>query len=183
MRFGKLGVIKSREKKVYIEINDEIVDLNMELGDAGEAYFVEKCSPSDDVDPGDNDYDEVISSNESLTKTLEQQPNHPAPSSAPSSTSQAIDSKPNLKSSTPIIMTTATTPIKIKTESDKESATSTMVAVSVSPTDSLNSSLQQSPNHDLATTSSSSLIGIGSVGGGGGGGLKPPGPRLLFKRW
>ena len=180
MRFGKLGVIKSREKKVYIEINDEIVDLNMELGDAGEAYFVEKCSPSDDVDQGDNDYDEVISSNESLTKTLEQQPNHPAPSSVPSSTSLDIDSESNLKSSTPIIMTTATTPIKIKTESDKESATSAMVAVSVSPTDSLTSSLQQSPNHDLATTSSSSLIGIGSVGGGGGGGLKPPGPGYFL---
>jgi phosphatidate phosphatase LPIN len=182
VRFGKLGVIKSREKKVYIEINDEIVDLNMELGDAGEAYFVEKCSPSDDVEQGDDDYDEVISSNEQL--------NHASASASSlvsSSNSLAIDSvtssAPNLNSSTPIIMTTATTPIKIKTESsDKESVTSTMVAVSVSPTDSLaSSSLQQSPNHDLATMSTSSLIGIGNVGGGGGGGgLKPPGPGYFL---
>jgi phosphatidate phosphatase LPIN len=91
VRFGKLGVIKSREKKVYIEINDEMVEeLNMELGDAGEAYFTEKCSNNNnnnnnetsshieqqqeqrqqnnqnEYDDPDDD-DEKISSSESLT--------------------------------------------------------------------------------------------------------------------
>ena len=42
VRFGKLGVIRSKEKIVDIEINGEPVDLHMELGDAGEAYFIEK---------------------------------------------------------------------------------------------------------------------------------------------
>ncbi len=43
VRFGKLGVIRSKEKIVDIEINGEPVDLHMELGDAGEAYFLEKA--------------------------------------------------------------------------------------------------------------------------------------------
>ena len=50
VRFGKLGVINSRKKKVYIEINGESVDLNMELGDAGEAYFVEDDETCDELD-------------------------------------------------------------------------------------------------------------------------------------
>ncbi len=46
VRFGKLGVIRSKEKIVDIEINGEPVDLHMELGDAGEAYFIEKLYDS-----------------------------------------------------------------------------------------------------------------------------------------
>lgn len=42
VRFGKLGVLSSREKVVEIAINDEEVDLQMKLGRAGEAFFVEK---------------------------------------------------------------------------------------------------------------------------------------------
>jgi phosphatidate phosphatase LPIN len=43
VRFGKLGVIRSKEKLVDIEINGEKVeDLHLILGEAGEAFFVEK---------------------------------------------------------------------------------------------------------------------------------------------
>ncbi|TDH14106.1 hypothetical protein EPR50_G00042200 [Perca flavescens] len=42
VRFGKLGVLRSKEKIVDIEINGESVDLHMKLGDNGEAYFVEE---------------------------------------------------------------------------------------------------------------------------------------------
>ncbi|NWZ68840.1 LPIN3 phosphatase, partial [Acrocephalus arundinaceus] len=42
VRFGKLGVLRSKEKVVDIEINGEPVDLNMKLGDNGEAFFVEE---------------------------------------------------------------------------------------------------------------------------------------------
>uniref|UniRef100_A0A3B5BGY2 phosphatidate phosphatase n=1 Tax=Stegastes partitus TaxID=144197 RepID=A0A3B5BGY2_9TELE len=42
VRFGKLGVLRSKEKIVDIEINGEAVDLHMKLGDNGEAFFVEQ---------------------------------------------------------------------------------------------------------------------------------------------
>ncbi|XP_077458903.1 phosphatidate phosphatase LPIN2 isoform X2 [Stigmatopora argus] len=42
VRFGKLGVLRSKEKIVDIEINGESVDLHMKLGDNGEAFFVEQ---------------------------------------------------------------------------------------------------------------------------------------------
>ncbi|XP_075994080.1 phosphatidate phosphatase LPIN2 isoform X2 [Genypterus blacodes] len=42
VRFGKLGVLRSKEKVVDIEINGEVVDLHMKLGDNGEAFFVEE---------------------------------------------------------------------------------------------------------------------------------------------
>ncbi|CAK9292132.1 unnamed protein product [Gordionus sp. m RMFG-2023] len=42
VKFGKLGVIRSREKIVDIEINEEYVeDLHMKLGESGEAFFVQ----------------------------------------------------------------------------------------------------------------------------------------------
>uniref|UniRef100_A0A674E8T9 phosphatidate phosphatase n=1 Tax=Salmo trutta TaxID=8032 RepID=A0A674E8T9_SALTR len=40
VRFGKLGVLRSKEKVVDIEINGEPVHLQMKLGDNGEAFFV-----------------------------------------------------------------------------------------------------------------------------------------------
>ncbi|XP_041420994.1 phosphatidate phosphatase LPIN1 isoform X4 [Xenopus laevis] len=40
VRFGKMGVLRSGEKVVDIEINGEAVDLHMKLGDNGEAFFV-----------------------------------------------------------------------------------------------------------------------------------------------
>uniref|UniRef100_A0A8D3E139 phosphatidate phosphatase n=1 Tax=Scophthalmus maximus TaxID=52904 RepID=A0A8D3E139_SCOMX len=42
VRFGKMGVLRSREKVVDIEINGEPVDLHMKLGDNGEAFFVQE---------------------------------------------------------------------------------------------------------------------------------------------
>uniref|UniRef100_A0A7N8WJ02 phosphatidate phosphatase n=1 Tax=Mastacembelus armatus TaxID=205130 RepID=A0A7N8WJ02_9TELE len=42
VRFGKLGVLRSKEKIVDIEINGEPVILHMKLGDNGEAFFVEE---------------------------------------------------------------------------------------------------------------------------------------------
>ncbi|CAH1773471.1 unnamed protein product [Owenia fusiformis] len=44
VRFGKLGVLRSREKIVDIEVNGEPVPLHMKLGEAGEAFFVAKVS-------------------------------------------------------------------------------------------------------------------------------------------
>ncbi|KAM3593010.1 uncharacterized protein V6R79_003856 [Siganus canaliculatus] len=42
VRFGKLGVLRSREKIIDIEINGEPVELHMKLGDNGEAFFVQE---------------------------------------------------------------------------------------------------------------------------------------------
>ncbi|XP_012943748.1 phosphatidate phosphatase LPIN3-like isoform X2 [Aplysia californica] len=50
VRFGKLGVLRSREKVVDIEINGESTDLQMKLGEAGEAFFVQEIeSEEEDV--------------------------------------------------------------------------------------------------------------------------------------
>ncbi|CRK87769.1 CLUMA_CG001557, isoform A [Clunio marinus] len=51
VRFGKLGVLRSREKIVDIEINGEPVDIHMKLGESGEAFFVEECSEGDEELP------------------------------------------------------------------------------------------------------------------------------------
>lgn len=50
VRFGKLGVLRSREKVVDIEINGEPVNIQMKLGESGEAFFVEQV---------DNDNEEI----------------------------------------------------------------------------------------------------------------------------
>ncbi|XP_017772334.1 PREDICTED: phosphatidate phosphatase LPIN3 isoform X1 [Nicrophorus vespilloides] len=42
VRFGKIGVLRSREKVVDIEINGEPRDIHMKLGESGEAFFVEE---------------------------------------------------------------------------------------------------------------------------------------------
>ncbi|XP_063702391.1 phosphatidate phosphatase LPIN3 isoform X2 [Culicoides brevitarsis] len=47
VRFGKLGVLRSREKIVDIEVNGEPVDIHMKLGESGEAFFVEEVSEDD----------------------------------------------------------------------------------------------------------------------------------------
>ncbi|XP_069692071.1 phosphatidate phosphatase LPIN2 isoform X3 [Periplaneta americana] len=47
VRFGKLGVLRSREKVVDIEINGEALDIHMKLGESGEAFFVEEVTPSE----------------------------------------------------------------------------------------------------------------------------------------
>jgi phosphatidate phosphatase LPIN len=49
VRFGKLGVLRSKEKVVDIEINGEPVEIHMKLGDNGEAFFVEELQEGDDA--------------------------------------------------------------------------------------------------------------------------------------
>ncbi|XP_007895256.1 phosphatidate phosphatase LPIN1 isoform X2 [Callorhinchus milii] len=51
VRFGKLGVLRSKEKVVDIEINGEPVQLHMKLGDNGEAFFVEEMASNKEIVP------------------------------------------------------------------------------------------------------------------------------------
>ncbi|XP_062407015.1 phosphatidate phosphatase LPIN1 [Sardina pilchardus] len=51
VRFGKMGVLRSREKVVDIEINGEPVSLHMKLGDNGEAFFVKETENNQEVVP------------------------------------------------------------------------------------------------------------------------------------
>ncbi|XP_072267465.1 phosphatidate phosphatase LPIN2 [Pyxicephalus adspersus] len=51
VRFGKLGVLRSKEKVIDIEINGEPVDLHMKLGDNGEAFFVEETEEENEQVP------------------------------------------------------------------------------------------------------------------------------------
>uniref|UniRef100_A0A1Y1KET5 phosphatidate phosphatase n=1 Tax=Photinus pyralis TaxID=7054 RepID=A0A1Y1KET5_PHOPY len=47
VRFGKIGVLRSREKIVDIQVNGETLDIHMKLGESGEAFFVEEVQDSD----------------------------------------------------------------------------------------------------------------------------------------
>ncbi|KAI1897858.1 hypothetical protein AGOR_G00087590 [Albula goreensis] len=51
VRFGKMGVLRSREKVVDIEINGEPVSLHMKLGENGEAFFVKETENDQEVVP------------------------------------------------------------------------------------------------------------------------------------
>ncbi|XP_062243649.1 phosphatidate phosphatase LPIN1 isoform X4 [Platichthys flesus] len=51
VRFGKMGVLQSREKVVDIEINGEPVSLHMKLGENGEAFFVKETENMLEVVP------------------------------------------------------------------------------------------------------------------------------------
>ncbi|XP_061601164.1 phosphatidate phosphatase LPIN1 [Cololabis saira] len=51
VRFGKMGVLRSREKVVDIEINGEPVNLQMKLGENGEAFFVKETENHLEVVP------------------------------------------------------------------------------------------------------------------------------------
>ncbi|XP_037343127.2 phosphatidate phosphatase LPIN1 isoform X2 [Pungitius pungitius] len=51
VRFGKMGVLRSREKVVDIEINGEPVSLHMKLGENGEAFFVEEAENTMEIVP------------------------------------------------------------------------------------------------------------------------------------
>ncbi|XP_063079771.1 phosphatidate phosphatase LPIN1-like isoform X2 [Engraulis encrasicolus] len=51
VRFGKMGVLRSREKVVDIEINGEPVSLHMKLGENGEAFFVKEMDNNQEVVP------------------------------------------------------------------------------------------------------------------------------------
>ncbi|KAG8446178.1 hypothetical protein GDO86_013870 [Hymenochirus boettgeri] len=47
VRFGKLGVLRSAEITVDIEVNGEPVDLQMKLGENGEAFFIQETDRSE----------------------------------------------------------------------------------------------------------------------------------------
>uniref|UniRef100_A0AAR2K3S4 phosphatidate phosphatase n=1 Tax=Pygocentrus nattereri TaxID=42514 RepID=A0AAR2K3S4_PYGNA len=51
VRFGKLGVLRSREKVIDIEVNGSPVDLHMKLGDNGEAFFVQETQHANETIP------------------------------------------------------------------------------------------------------------------------------------
>ncbi|XP_043938172.1 phosphatidate phosphatase LPIN1 isoform X2 [Protopterus annectens] len=51
VRFGKMGVLRSLEKLVDIEINCEPVGLHMKLGENGEAFFVEETEDDKEIVP------------------------------------------------------------------------------------------------------------------------------------
>ncbi|XP_053186404.1 phosphatidate phosphatase LPIN2 isoform X1 [Scomber japonicus] len=51
VRFGKLGVLRSKEKVIDIEVNGEAVDLHMKLGDNGEAFFVQEAEQQNQIVP------------------------------------------------------------------------------------------------------------------------------------
>ncbi|KAM9790868.1 phosphatidate phosphatase LPIN2 isoform X1 [Syngnathus typhle] len=51
VRFGKLGVLRSKEKVIDIEVNGEPVELQMKLGDNGEAFFVQETEQENQIVP------------------------------------------------------------------------------------------------------------------------------------
>ncbi|XP_072259839.1 phosphatidate phosphatase LPIN3-like isoform X2 [Pyxicephalus adspersus] len=51
VRFGKLGILRSAEMAVDIEVNGEPVDLQMRLGENGEAFFIQELEENEEPDP------------------------------------------------------------------------------------------------------------------------------------
>ncbi|KAK2720785.1 hypothetical protein QYM36_004604 [Artemia franciscana] len=51
VRFGKMGVLRSKEKVVDILVNGETVDIHMKLGESGEAFFVEEILEAEECPP------------------------------------------------------------------------------------------------------------------------------------
>ncbi|KAM9495956.1 phosphatidate phosphatase LPIN1 isoform 2-T2 [Clarias gariepinus] len=51
VRFGKMGVLRSREKVVDIEVNGESVSLQMKLGENGEAFFITETEDNQEALP------------------------------------------------------------------------------------------------------------------------------------
>ncbi|XP_060529756.1 phosphatidate phosphatase LPIN3 isoform X2 [Cylas formicarius] len=65
VRFGKLGVLRSKEKVVDIEINGQPFDIHMKLGESGEAFFVEE------LEDDENDIPEHLATSPILVSELE----------------------------------------------------------------------------------------------------------------
>uniref|UniRef100_A0A8C6SHD3 phosphatidate phosphatase n=1 Tax=Neogobius melanostomus TaxID=47308 RepID=A0A8C6SHD3_9GOBI len=66
VRFGKMGVLRSREKVVDIEINGEPVSLQMKLGENGEAFFVMETESTLEIVPSYLATSPIISIGEEL---------------------------------------------------------------------------------------------------------------------
>ncbi|XP_065144401.2 phosphatidate phosphatase LPIN1 isoform X2 [Paramisgurnus dabryanus] len=66
VRFGKMGVLRSREKVVDIEINGEPVSLHMKLGENGEAFFVEETENDEEMVPSHLATSPIISEGSAL---------------------------------------------------------------------------------------------------------------------
>ncbi|XP_026233533.1 phosphatidate phosphatase LPIN1 isoform X2 [Anabas testudineus] len=69
VRFGKMGVLRSREKVVDIEINGEPVSLHMKLGENGEAFFVEEAENTLEVVPSHLVTSPIMSRGEELMES------------------------------------------------------------------------------------------------------------------
>ncbi|XP_051792626.1 phosphatidate phosphatase LPIN1 isoform X1 [Acanthochromis polyacanthus] len=69
VRFGKMGVLRSREKVVDMEINGEPVDLHMKLGDNGEAFFVQETENDEEVVPSYLATSPILSDDVSLMRS------------------------------------------------------------------------------------------------------------------
>ncbi|XP_051502911.1 phosphatidate phosphatase LPIN1-like isoform X2 [Myxocyprinus asiaticus] len=66
VRFGKMGVLRSREKVVDIEINGEQVSLHMKLGENGEAFFVKETENNEEMVPSHLTTSPIISEGSAL---------------------------------------------------------------------------------------------------------------------
>uniref|UniRef100_A0A671QWT0 phosphatidate phosphatase n=1 Tax=Sinocyclocheilus anshuiensis TaxID=1608454 RepID=A0A671QWT0_9TELE len=66
VRFGKMGVLRSREKVVDIEINGEPVSLHMKLGENGEAFFVKETENDEEMVPSHLATSPIISEGSAL---------------------------------------------------------------------------------------------------------------------
>nr|XP_046239418.1 phosphatidate phosphatase LPIN1 isoform X2 [Scatophagus argus] len=69
VRFGKMGVLRSREKVVDIEINGEPVSLHMKLGENGEAFFVKETENTLEVVPSHLATSPIMSVGEELMES------------------------------------------------------------------------------------------------------------------
>ncbi|XP_028258215.1 phosphatidate phosphatase LPIN1 isoform X2 [Parambassis ranga] len=69
VRFGKMGVLRSREKVVDIEINGEPVSLHMKLGENGEAFFVKETENKLEVVPPYLATSPILSNGEELMES------------------------------------------------------------------------------------------------------------------
>ncbi|CAF1126783.1 unnamed protein product [Adineta steineri] len=70
VRFGKLDVIQHQQKRVYVSVNDHLIeDLWMQLGDAGEAVFIDNTE-------ADNGSPRILSNIDQSVNSSEQCRNH-----------------------------------------------------------------------------------------------------------
>ncbi|KAI3377777.1 hypothetical protein L3Q82_008916 [Scortum barcoo] len=69
VRFGKMGVLRSREKVVDIEINGEPVSLHMKLGENGEAFFVKEAENIMEIVPSYLATSPIMSTGEQLMES------------------------------------------------------------------------------------------------------------------